>query len=103
MFEQFKRLVRDDVDEFVKTGEIKAARELSQKTGQSFAHDDWPQFFTGQLDAKLVLVQLNPGPRKTRSEIESRSFDQYFDDHVHLGATNMAQDRKGIAKCRSAA
>lgn len=36
------------------------ARELSERTGDHFNHNELPLFFVGDLASPLVLVHLNP-------------------------------------------
>jgi hypothetical protein len=50
--------VRADLEEFLATGTISRARQLTSATGQRFSAKRLPQFFTGNLDAPVVLVHL---------------------------------------------
>jgi hypothetical protein len=52
--------MQSDVEEFLATGSIRRARELTAATGQRFTADWLPQFFTGDLDRPVVLVHLQP-------------------------------------------
>ena len=49
-----------EVDEFVSTGSMSAARKLAAETRQPVNATRYPQYFVGDLDADLVLVHLNP-------------------------------------------
>jgi hypothetical protein len=52
--------ITTDVQEFVSTGSMSRARLLASSTGQHLNHNQYPMYFTGDLDAQLVLVHLNP-------------------------------------------
>lgn len=83
--------MRAEVDEFIATGEVKRARELSARAGEDFSHSEWPHYFTGDLDASLVLVHLNPKRESDpRRRVEGpgryKTFEDYFDAYRHFGA-----------------
>lgn len=64
---------------------------LSAETEQHFNHNEYPLFFTGDLDASFVLVHLNPKQTNNRAErfqgsFPNRSFEAYFDSCRHFGA-----------------
>jgi len=49
-----------DVDDFLEAGVMYRARELNERLGRRVFNDnDQPMFFTGDLNASLVLIQLN--------------------------------------------
>jgi hypothetical protein len=83
--------MRRDLSELVEEGTIARACTLSEVTGQRFSDDEYPKFFTGDLDASFVLVHLNPkhdddaAPRSLR-QLPIRTFEQYFDLFRHFGA-----------------
>ena len=90
-YERFFNEIRADLDELLATGVIGRARELSARTGQHFNDNQYPLFFTGDLDASFVLVHLNPKqPNESASKVPSpfpiRSFEEYFDACRHFGA-----------------
>jgi hypothetical protein len=80
-----------DLDEFVASGVLSRALELRRQTGQHFNHDQIPLYFTGNLDARVVLVHLNPkqvddhSPRSRGPHLFS-TFEEYFAAHRHFGA-----------------
>jgi hypothetical protein len=79
--------IRRDFDEYANTRVLTRAIELSQATGQHLNHDQPPQFFTGDLDAEIVLVHLNPKddlPTIDGSD-PFAAFDDYFDAHRYFG------------------
>src|SRR5581483_2051188 len=75
---------------------IQGAVDLEAATGEPFCPDETPQFFTGDLAARFVLVHLNPmehGAEWARSHPRPVSFDEYVRaqrwsgrDHYGLGA-----------------
>lgn len=90
MFEAFKNEIRQDIDEFVSTRKMHRAIDLSVRTNQHFNHNEYPLYFTGNLDAKLVLIHLNPKQANNHSEqykgnLWLDSFDDYFEYHQHFG------------------
>ena len=87
--------MRADLAEFLATGSIDGARRLTAATGQHFNADRLPQFFTGDLDAPVVLMHLNPkqanGPipipmQSSEWQTTARSLAGYFDACRYFGA-----------------
>jgi hypothetical protein len=83
--------VRADLEEFLATGIISRARQLTSATGQHFSAERLPQFFTGDLDASVVLVHLNPKQAKVPMpppawQATVRTLEDYFDCYRHFGA-----------------
>lgn len=83
--------MRADLEEFLATGTISRARRLATATGQHFNADRLPQFFTGDLDAPVVLVHLNPKQANAPTQLPgwqttTRTLEDYFDSCRHFGA-----------------
>ena len=90
-YPEFMREARSDVDELLTTGRMTRAISLSAATGQHLNHSVFPMFFTGDLDASVVLVHLNPRQDDDHSEratlpLAFASFDEYFEQHRYFGA-----------------
>jgi hypothetical protein len=90
MLENFRETIRNDIEELAATGAMTEAIRISAATGQRFDHDAYPLYFTGKLDAKMVLVHLNPRPTTNYSDECKRrpglrSVDGYFEYHEHFG------------------
>lgn len=91
--ERFPDLLRSmeaDVDELLATGRISQARLLSDQTRQHLNHTEFPMYFVGDLDARVVLVHLNPKQPDVDEEVHGAdyafgSFEAYFDAHRHFG------------------
>jgi hypothetical protein len=82
--------MRSDVEEFLATGNIRRARELTAATGQRFDADRLPQFFTGDLDGPVVLVHLNPKQAKVRRPPPAwqdtvQTLEDYLEWYRHFG------------------
>ena len=82
--------VATDIDEFVSTGEISRARSLASLSRQHLNHNQYPLFFTGDLDAQFVLVHLNPKQPDDLTErfqgpFPVKTFEEYFDVCRHFG------------------
>ena len=92
--ERYAPLISDmaaDLQELLTTGTISGARRLTAATGQHFNADRLPLFFTGDLDAQVVLVHLNPKQPNTpvqppTGQIPVRTLEEYFDSSRHFGA-----------------
>ena len=83
--------MRAGLEEFLATGTISGALRLTTATGQHFNADRLPQFFTGDLDAPVVLVHLNPKQANAPAELTgwqttARTLEDYFDWCRHFGA-----------------
>lgn len=88
MFERFRHEIAEELAELHKTRKLRRALELSARTGQHFNHNEYPMYFTGKLDASLVLVHLNPKfPNNHADEFQGtvKSFERYFFEHEHFG------------------
>jgi hypothetical protein len=89
--EAFREAVRQDVEEFLATGRMHRAAELSAATGQHLNHNEYPLFFVGDPAARLVLVHLNPKqPDNFAVAYQGQhwlpTFDAYWEHHRHFGA-----------------
>ncbi len=83
--------MRADLEEFLATGTVSRARGLHEATGQHFNDDRLPQYFTGDLDAPVVLVHLNPKQANAPMRLPEwqttvQSLEEYFDSCRHFGA-----------------
>ncbi|MBK9940665.1 MAG: hypothetical protein IPP13_03470 [Kouleothrix sp.] len=90
MFDMFKAAIRTDIEEFVTTGKMQQAKILSTQTNQHFNHNQYPLYFNGKLDSRIVLVHLNPKHPNTYTDTYTgdlwlKTFDDYFTHHEHLG------------------
>lgn len=91
-YDELLDTIHRDVDEFLATGQLSRARRLSEATGQHLNHNEWPLYFTGDLDARFVLVHLNPkhennfAPRHPNPAAKFSSFEEFFEFHRHFGA-----------------
>jgi hypothetical protein len=90
MLDNFKSIIRADIEEFIATQKMEKARELKHATGHHFNHNEYPMYFTGKLDAELVLVHLNPKQQKNDAEtytghLRWPTFEDYFSYHQYYG------------------
>ncbi len=90
MFEEFKEIIKREIEEFLTTGKMRKAIDLSSKTGQHFNHNEYPLYFTGKLDAKLILIHLNPKQKNNYTDVHNgpftiKSFEEYFDYNQNFG------------------
>ena len=79
-----------DLDGLRDRGRIHEADVLTRTTGQQFHATAIPQYFTGNLSSRLVLVHLNP-KQSLFDEVPSRYgtkvpiMEQYINLHTHFG------------------
>jgi len=90
MLDNFKSIIRADIEEFIATQKMEKARELKHATGHHFNHNEYPMYFTGKLDAELVLVHLNPKQQNNDAEtymghLRWPTFEDYFSYHQYYG------------------
>lgn len=90
MFESFQQAIAADITEFLETGQMQRAIQLKNQTGQHFNHNEYPMYFAGRLDARLVLIHLNPKQRNNCATKYEGKFwlpdvDSYMDYHTHFG------------------
>jgi len=72
--------MREAWEQLAGGGKLRGALELESATGEPFDADALPQFFTGDLDARFVLVHLNPKQHDTpwaRNHSKASSFEEY--------------------------
>jgi hypothetical protein len=72
--------MRDAWKQLASGGELLGALELASATGEPFSARALPQFFTGDLDARFVLVHLNPKQHDTawaEDYPKASAFDEY--------------------------
>jgi hypothetical protein len=72
--------MRDAWEQLASGGELRGALELATATGELFSAGALPQFFTGDLDARFVLVHLNPKQHDTpwaQDHPKASSFEEY--------------------------
>jgi len=95
----FKQLVKNTFNEWKDNGFCQAAVDLNKAIGQDYFDTASPGFFAGDIEAKLVLVHLNP----KRDEIDKKGrklwgqkceedFDTYWERHVHFGKLTFGKD-----------
>ena len=90
--------IQKEVEEFLATGRMTRAFELTRQTGQHLNHNEWPLYFTGDLDASFVLIHLNPkhadnkADRATNPSERFSSWEEYFVFNRHFGARTYGPD-----------
>src|SRR4051794_5307887 len=90
---RYPRLVADitaDLAELGSAGVLSRAQALSKATKQHFNHNEYPAYFFGDLDARLVLIHLNPKQANSsapafRGPLPVWTPAQYVDVFRHFG------------------
>lgn len=90
MFEKFLEDIKEEYDRFENDGISKDAIELGEKIGQHLNCNCYPHYFTGNLRAKLVFVQLMPKQDNTDShefggDRRFKSFEEYINFFENYG------------------
>lgn len=83
-------IMRDDFEEFHKDRKIERAKNFTEITGMHVNHNEYPAYFFGDLNAKFVLVHLNPKQEDNKSdkyvgELKFTDFKEYFNFHQNFG------------------
>jgi hypothetical protein len=84
--EEYLNFIKTTTEQWIKKGECQAAIELNESIGEIYFDTGNPHFYTGDLRAKLVMVQLNP--KRERREFykkASNSFEYYLDYYSNYG------------------
>ena len=84
---EFKKLVKTDFDEWKQKGFCARARKLNESIGEveKYFDEAEPQYFTGNPDAELVLVHLNPKRnRNLFSKVNSFEDFQAYWNTIHI-------------------
>jgi hypothetical protein len=80
--------IAQDLEDLRTHGRMRAADELSLRTGQHFNATTLPLYFTGDLNAQLVLVHLNPkqgNDHAARCTGHVPALDEYMAQHASFG------------------
>lgn len=78
-------VMKQDFAEFHNTRTIERAKNLVCDTGMHVNHNEYPSYFFGDLDAKFILVHLNPKQKDNKSSEYEGSFKfKDFDDYIHF-------------------
>lgn len=84
-----------DYNEFSRKGYTSGARKY-QKKGIDVMDNCWPQYFSGDLSAEIVMVHLNPAyDDDNNDDISDRnhfeSLDEYIENCIHFGLLHHAK------------
>ena len=85
---EFKEIVKKNFEEWQTQGCCQMAVDLNKKVGENYFDTASPQFFTGDIHAKLVLVHLNPKRNEGEywnKKCEDVDFNAYWERHAFFG------------------
>ena len=87
MKNSFKNIVKAEYEEFLNIGYCKDAVELNKQIGEDYFDIYNPHYFTGDLESKLVMIQLNPKRNKNQfNKIPDYiNFDSYWEVYSKFG------------------
>lgn len=84
--EKYLESLKNNYSEWINYDECQSAIKLNQSIGEVYFDTCNPHFFTGDLNAKLVMVQLNPKREKSDFFTKAKaSIDFYFDYYSNYG------------------
>ena len=91
----YKNYIEIIVDDWQKNGFCCSAVKLNTAIGSEYFDTCNPHFYAGDLNAKLVMVQLNPKRElKDFNEKSTITQPQYFDFYSNYGKTHYGIERK---------
>ena len=84
---EYRSIVRKDFEDWLKTGYCNTATKLNDAIGQEYFDISNPHYFTGDINAELVLVHLNPKRNKSDYKQKSKfsNFSEYWHFHANFG------------------
>jgi hypothetical protein len=95
----FKNKMLVSFNEWKEQGRCTEAIKLNKVIGEEYFCESNPHFFTGDLNAELVLIHLNPKRNKNNKtgkfDFEKpnfESFDEYFDYFRYFGRYNYGKN-----------
>ncbi|MDJ0725523.1 MAG: hypothetical protein QNJ38_10470 [Prochloraceae cyanobacterium] len=86
--ELFLESIKSEVEEIIASGQNNSARELSAATKQRFAIDLFPQYFRGDIGAKIVFVTFNGQDILVKNRVKFNNFDDYLNVSQELPDRN---------------
>lgn len=91
---KFKQTVKDNFEDWKNQGYCQAAIDLNKKIGEDYFDTASPQFFTGDIHSKIVLVHLNPKKNqdKWNEKCNDADFDAYWERHALFGNKNYGKN-----------
>lgn len=84
---EYRSIVRKDFEDWLKTGYCNKATKLNDAIGQEYFDISNPHYFTGDINAELVLVHLNPKRNTSDYKQESKfsDFSEYWHFYANFG------------------
>lgn len=97
-------VMKRDLDEFHSTRKIERAKALARSTGKHVNHNEYPEYFFGDLGAKFVLIHLIPKQKDNldicyQGEFKFQDFTDYVVYHQKFGENNYGKSLKN--RCKS--
>ncbi len=97
-------VIKCDLDEFHSTGKIERAKALTRTTGMHVNHNEYPEYFFGDLGTKFVLIHLHPKlndnlDTRYQGEFKFQNFTDYVIYHQKFGEKNYNESLQ--SRCKS--
>lgn len=82
MFEDFKKKIAEEVDDFLKIGSAQGAEDLAATTGHEFYAKQAPLYYVGDLCSELVVVHLHPGKVEQTEQMRPYETGKQYIEYV---------------------
>lgn len=97
-------VMKRDLDEFHSTGKIERAKALTLTTGMHVNHNEYPEYFFGDLGAKFILIHSHPKQNDNldtcyQGEFKFQNFTDYVIYHQKFGEKNYNESLQ--SRCKS--
>lgn len=89
----YQSVIKKDFEEWLANGLCTNAQKINKELGQEYFDTSNPHYFTGDVEAAVVLVHLNPKRNKPdfykKSQFES--FSEYWDFYENFGQNHYGE------------
>ena len=82
-----KENMREEYEQYLKNGYCTRAKKLNDKIGEDYFDVTNPHYFTGKLDAEIVVVNLNPKRDNDQQGqgVQFDDFEKYWEHYTKFG------------------
>nr|QJS05527.1 putative transmission-blocking target antigen s230 [Psychrobacter sp.] len=83
--EKLTKIMKSDFKELHTSRKIERAKEFSKLTGMHVNHNEYPEYFFGDPEAKLVIVHLQPKKEANKADLYEGDFKYSdFEEYYHF-------------------
>lgn len=97
---ELKENMRKDYEQYLKNGYCTGAKELNGRIGEDYFDVTNPHYFTGKLDAEVVVINLNPKRdiNQQGQKVQFDDFEKYWEHYTKFGIINYDPENKSQHK-----